>query len=212
MVVHDAKTTYGHCKNLIKLFEALIDPIFPIVGSVVLEEPRGTYASRNQMIPASHLRIHKPKSSRSHRFISRSAEASIVLISQIIPQKQTVVNKNCLSFICATIVNRDKSRVCSTKGVEFLSYRFDGYSGYIEVSPKSLLRFKKRCREILNRNHGKSTRQRLRELRLYLRGWVNYFALEESKSLFEDSTSGFAAEREHVSGSNGVSQAPASGT
>jgi len=70
--------------------------------------------------------------------------------------------------------------------VEFLSYRFDGYSGYIEVSPKSLLRFKKRCREILNRNHGKSTRQRLRELRLYLRGWVNYFALEESKSLFEE--------------------------
>jgi RNA-directed DNA polymerase len=36
------------------------------------------------------------------------------------------------------VVNRDKSRVCSTKGVEFLSYRFDGYSGYIEVSPKSL--------------------------------------------------------------------------
>lgn len=84
------------------------------------------------------------------------------------------------------IVNRDKSRVCSTKGVEFSSYRFDGYSGYIEVSPKSLLRFKKRCREILNRNHGKSTRQRLRELRLYPRGWVNYFALEESKSLFEE--------------------------
>jgi len=84
------------------------------------------------------------------------------------------------------IVNRDKSRVCTTKGVEFLSYRFDGYSGYIEVSPKSLLSFKKRCREILNRNHGKSTTQRLGELRRYLRGWVNYFALEESKSLFEE--------------------------
>jgi hypothetical protein len=100
MAVHDAKTTYGHCKNLIELFETLIDPIFPIVGSVVLEEPRGTYASRKQMIPASHLRIHKPKSSRSHRFISRSAEASIVLISQIIPQKQTLVNENaCPLFV-----------------------------------------------------------------------------------------------------------------
>jgi hypothetical protein len=103
MAVHDAKTTYGHCKNLIKLFETLIDPIFPIIGSVVLEEPRGTYASRKQMIPASHLRIHKPKSSRSHRFISRSAEASIVLISQIIPQKQTLVNKNaCPLFVLPT--------------------------------------------------------------------------------------------------------------
>jgi hypothetical protein len=93
MVVHDAKTPYGHCKNLIKLFETLIDPIFPIVGSVVLEEPRGTYASGNQMIPASYLRIHKPKSSGSHRFISRTAEASIVATGQIIPQKQTLVNK-----------------------------------------------------------------------------------------------------------------------
>jgi hypothetical protein len=93
MAVHDAKTTYGHCKNLIKLFEALIEPIFPIVGSVVLEEPRGTYASRKQMIPASHPRIHKPKSSRSHRFISRTAEASIVPTRRILPQKQTLVNK-----------------------------------------------------------------------------------------------------------------------
>jgi RNA-directed DNA polymerase len=75
------------------------------------------------------------------------------------------------------VVNRDKSRVCSTNGVEFLSYRFDGYGGYIAVSPKSLLSFKKRCREILNRNHGKST---------HLRGWVTYFALEERKSLFEE--------------------------
>ncbi|MFN7333775.1 MAG: hypothetical protein ACK5TC_01825, partial [bacterium] len=93
------KTTYGHCKNLIELFETLIDPIFPIVGSVVLEEPRGTYASGNQMIPASHRRIHKPKSSLSHRFIFRTAEASVVPMGNIIPQKQTLVNKTCLSFI-----------------------------------------------------------------------------------------------------------------
>ncbi len=45
------------------------------------------------MIPASYLRIHKPKSSGSHRFISRTAEASIVPTGQIIPQKQTLVNK-----------------------------------------------------------------------------------------------------------------------
>jgi hypothetical protein len=101
MVVHDAKATYGHCKNLIKLFETLIDPIFPIVGSVILEEPRGTYASGNQMIPASYLRIHKPKSSRSHRFISRTAEASIVATGQIIPQKQTLVNKK-LPVLCSS--------------------------------------------------------------------------------------------------------------
>ncbi|MFN7845064.1 MAG: group II intron maturase-specific domain-containing protein [Pirellula sp.] len=30
----------------------------------------------------------------------------------------------------------------------------------------------------------KSTTQRLRELKRYLRGWVNYFDLEERQSLF----------------------------
>jgi hypothetical protein len=35
VVVHDAKTAYGHCKYLIEFFESLIDPIFPVVGSVI---------------------------------------------------------------------------------------------------------------------------------------------------------------------------------
>ena len=84
------------------------------------------------------------------------------------------------------VVNRDKSRVCSTDGVTFLSYRFDGYGGRIEVSSESHLEFKKECRTILNRNHGKSTAQRLQELTWYLRGWINYFALEQRKSVFAD--------------------------
>jgi RNA-directed DNA polymerase len=82
-------------------------------------------------------------------------------------------------------VNRDKSRVCSTDGVEFLSYQFHGYGGQMRVSPKSLTKFKQRAREILNRNHGKSNRHRLQELTWYLRGWIEYFALEQRKSLFD---------------------------
>jgi RNA-directed DNA polymerase len=84
------------------------------------------------------------------------------------------------------VVNRDKSRTCSTAGVEFLSYQFHGYSGQLRVSPKSLTKFKQRARAILNRNHGKSTRQRMQELTWYLRGWIGYFALDQRKSQFDD--------------------------
>ena len=83
------------------------------------------------------------------------------------------------------VVNRDKSCSRSTNGVEFLSYQFHGYGGQIRVSPKSITKFKQRAREILNRNHGKSTRQRMKELTWYLRGWIGYFALEQRKSLFD---------------------------
>jgi RNA-directed DNA polymerase len=82
------------------------------------------------------------------------------------------------------VVNHDKSRIGSTNGVEFLSYQFHGYSGQIRVSPKSLKEFKQRARELLNRNHGMSTRRRMQELTRYLRGWIGYFALEQRKSLF----------------------------
>lgn len=84
------------------------------------------------------------------------------------------------------VVNRDKSRTCTTNGVEFLSYQFHGYGGQIRISPKSLTKFKQRAREILNRNHGRSTRARLKELTQYLRGWIGYFALEQRRSLFDN--------------------------
>ena len=80
------------------------------------------------------------------------------------------------------VVNRDKSRVCRTAGVEFLGYQFHGFGGQIRVSPKSLKKFKQRAKEILTRNRGISMRQRFRELRLYLRGWIDYFVLEQRKS------------------------------
>jgi RNA-directed DNA polymerase len=81
------------------------------------------------------------------------------------------------------VVNRDKSRVCRTDGVEFLGYQFHGYGGQIRVSPKSIKKFKQRSKEILTRNRGISMRQRFSELRLYLRGWIDYFVLEQRKSL-----------------------------
>ncbi len=81
------------------------------------------------------------------------------------------------------VVNRDKSRVCRTAGVEFLGYHFYGYSGQIRVSPKNERKFKERAGEILRRNRGIPMSRRLNELRLYLRGWIEYFVLEQRKGL-----------------------------
>ena len=67
-----------------------------------------------------------------------------------------------------------------------VGYQFHGYGGQMRVSRKSLKAFKQQAREILNRNRGMSTRQRLQELALYLRGWIGYFALEQRKGLLEE--------------------------
>lgn len=83
------------------------------------------------------------------------------------------------------VVNQEKSRVCSTAGVEFLGYQFHGSGGQIRVSPKNKQKFKERVRGLLNRNRGQSTGHRLYHLNSYLRGWIGYFALEQRKSELE---------------------------
>jgi len=84
------------------------------------------------------------------------------------------------------VVNRQKSRVGSTDGVEFLGFIFTGYGGQIRVSPKNIRKFKDRVREITRRNRGVSMTHRYEELRGYFQGWVGYFHLVPIKSFFSE--------------------------
>ena len=80
-------------------------------------------------------------------------------------------------------INRDKSRVCKTAGVEFLGYCFAGFGGSIRISDTNVRKFKQRCREKLRRIGGITLEHRLFVLRRYLRGWIDYFVLEHRKSI-----------------------------
>lgn len=82
------------------------------------------------------------------------------------------------------VVNRQKSRICKTEGVEFLGFIFEGYGGQFRVSPKNIRKFKDRVREITRRKRGVSVRQRYQELRRYFQGWVGYFSLVPLQSFF----------------------------
>ena len=82
------------------------------------------------------------------------------------------------------VVNHQKSRVCSAKGIEFLGYRFTGYGGQYDVSPKNITKFKQRIQEITRRNRGVSMASRYETLGWYLRGWCNYFSLVEIKTFY----------------------------
>jgi RNA-directed DNA polymerase len=84
------------------------------------------------------------------------------------------------------VVNQQKSRVCSTNGVEFLGFAFQGYGGQFRVARKNLDKFKSRIREITGRNRGVSFTQRSVELRRYFQGWVGYFRLVPIKSFYSD--------------------------
>jgi RNA-directed DNA polymerase len=84
------------------------------------------------------------------------------------------------------VVNRQKSRICRTDGVEFVGFIFTGYGGQIRVSPKNIKKFTDRVKAITRRCRGVSIQSRYRELRQYLNGWVGYFRLVPIKSFFTD--------------------------
>lgn len=83
------------------------------------------------------------------------------------------------------VVNETKSRIVEADGVEYLGFVFRGRRATIQVSEKSLSKFKRRIRELTGRSRGVSMDQRMSELRSYLRGWMGYFGLAQQSNLFE---------------------------
>ena len=63
------------------------------------------------------------------------------------------------------VINQQKSRLCSTDGVEFLGFEFQGYGGQFRVAGKNLDKFKSRVRKIPGCNRGVSFARRCVELR-----------------------------------------------
>jgi RNA-directed DNA polymerase len=83
------------------------------------------------------------------------------------------------------VVNQEKSRVVASKEFEFLGFAFHKSRATINVSSKSVQRFKHRIREITGRSRGISMEHRLSLLRSYVRGWMGYYGLASQLKLFD---------------------------
>lgn len=140
-------------------------PLSPLLANILLDD------------------LDKELEARGLNFVRYADDFLVFVKSEVAAQRVFASVERYLTTKLKLVVNRDKSRVCRTDGVEFLGYQFHGYGGQIRVSPKNVLKFKQRASEILRRNRGISMSRRLNELRLYLRGWIDYFVLEQRKSL-----------------------------
>jgi len=82
-----------------------------------------------------------------------------------------------LSIKLKLVVNEVKSCVVKTNDLHFLGFTFKGKK--VRWSAQALKNFKYRVRQLTKRSWGISMQRRLRELRLYIQGWINYFGLSE---------------------------------
>ena len=81
-------------------------------------------------------------------------------------------------------VNQEKSAVARPYERKFLGLRIlRSKEAIIGIAPKSIVRFKKRVRQITKRNRGISLARMIEELNRYTMGWVNYFGIVQAKDI-----------------------------
>jgi RNA-directed DNA polymerase len=79
-------------------------------------------------------------------------------------------------------VNQAKSKVATISQCKYLGFTF--YGRTVRLPDVVLERFKHRTRQLTGRSRGISWERRLKELNAYLRGWVNYYGLCNTKRLW----------------------------
>jgi len=139
-------------------------PVSPTLSNIVLNE------------------LDQELERRGHRYARWVDDFVILLRSE---RAASRVMESTTVFLEETLglpVNREKSQVAPVNDVEFLSCEI--FRGKIRLGTEARQDFKDRVRELTRRNNGLSMAQIIRELSEYLRGWVDYFRIQEFRQVF----------------------------
>jgi len=145
-------------------------PLSPLLANVLLDD------------------LDKELETRGHRFVRYADDCNVYVKSERAGQR---VMESVVAFLEKTLklkVNREKSGVARPKLRTFLGFRLfrDKAGVRIGLAPKTVLRVKATIRDLTRASRGGWTmEERLRRLRLRLQGWVAYFALADTASVFE---------------------------
>lgn len=111
---------------------------------------------------------------RGHRFCRYADDCNIYVKSLAAGQRVMESVVRLLEGKLRLRVNRDKSAVAKVGERKFLGHRLL-LNGKLGISPKSVQRAKERIRQITSRNQGKSLKQVVVHLNLFLAGWLTYY-------------------------------------
>ncbi len=112
---------------------------------------------------------------RKHKF-ARYADDFIILVKSKRAGKRVLKSISCyLETRLKLKVNTEKSQVVKVSRSKFLGFTFT--RGNIQWHTKTVHKFKQKIRELTNRNWGVSMQYQLVKLKLYLRGWINYYGI-----------------------------------
>lgn len=113
---------------------------------------------------------------RAHCFCRYADDCNIYVRSQAAGERVMASVVRFLEGKLRLRVNREKSAVARAGERKFLGHKIL-LNGKLGIAPKSLERAKERIRKITQRNRGVSFAQVIREVSVFLNGWLTYYRL-----------------------------------
>lgn len=141
-------------------------PLSPMISNIVLNE------------------LDHNLEKRGHKYV-RWADDFLILVKS--ERAANRVMENTTQYLEGELglpVNQEKSSVAPIQKIEFLSIQF--LNGKIRISTKAKTKFRQRIRELTKRNNPLSMYQIIPKLNEYMRGWINYFRIQEFRTPIEE--------------------------
>jgi group II intron reverse transcriptase/maturase len=143
-------------------------PLSPLLSNILLDE------------------LDKELEKRGHHFCRYADDCNIYVQSRRAGERVMASVVQFLEQKLRLKVNRQKSAVARPSERKFLGFRILGTEkARLSLHPKSLKRAKDTLRRITKRNRGVSLGRVLEELRTFTNGWVSYFWVAHTPSVFE---------------------------
>jgi len=142
-------------------------PLSPLLSNILLEE------------------LDKELEKRGHSFCRYADDCNIYVQSRRAGERVMASVVRFLETKLRLKVNREKSAVARPSERKFLGFRIRGTEkARLSIHPKSLKRAKDTIRRITKRNRGVSFARVLADLRTFTNGWVGYFWVAHTPSVF----------------------------
>jgi group II intron reverse transcriptase/maturase len=163
-----------------------------MVNGVVMETAEGT----PQGGPLSPLLanillddLDKELEKRGHKFVRYADDCNIYVKSKRAGERVMASIRKFLQERLKLRINEQKSAVDRPWKLKFLGfsmYKVKAGQILIRLAPQTIKRVKMKIREITSRNKPVSMAERIERLNAYLGGWMGYFALAETPSIFKN--------------------------
>ena len=125
---------------------------------------------------------------RGHRFIRYADDFNIYVKSRRAGERVLQSVKKFVGERLRLKVNDAKSAVDKPRRRKILGFTFFRRSGDVKIklTPKTMKRFEDKIRELTDRSSGQSMSKIIENLNSYLMGWIGYFQLAQTRSVFEE--------------------------